>query len=328
MTTQVEKLCGWIPVEQWTPGIRRTVRDYIASLAHPDFELSEPYAAIRGAGEGVDVFHWTAELKLFGKLLPAYHQTIGSCVSQGWGRAAQDQLLIDIAQRLEPEGLPIELKKDLIVATEPIYGGSRNEIGGGRLGNSDGSVGSWAARWVTEWGILFRQKYGAYDLSKPDESLAQKWGNRGVGVPDALEPLSREHPISSVAVCRSWEGARDALATFNSVVICSSQGFTTTRVGGFCKPSGTWNHCMLLRGCGVAKGNRPFGVVQNSWGQTSPGGPGNVTLETGDIVELPKGCFCVDADVLDQRILRSGDCHVASGIRGFRRSRPNYNNLA
>lgn len=117
------KLCGWLPVEQWTPAIRRTVRDYTSSLAYPDFELSAPYAAIKGAGDGVDVFHWTAELKLFGKMLPAYHQTIGSCVSQGWGRAAQDQLLIDAAIRLEPEDLPAELKKDLIVATEPIYGG-------------------------------------------------------------------------------------------------------------------------------------------------------------------------------------------------------------
>lgn len=321
-------LCGWHPVEKWDSFTRRTVRDYVASLTYPDFEMSAPYAAIKGAGDGVDVFHWTAELKLFGRVLPAYHQLIGSCVSQGWGRTAQDQLLADAAERVsEGEQIPDDLKRDLIVATEPIYGGSRNEIGGGRLGNGDGSIGSWAARWVTEFGILFRKKYGRYDFSTPDEQLAKKWGNRGVGVPDELEPQAKEHPISSVSVCRSWEAARDALATFNSVVICSSQGFTTTRVAGFCKPSGTWNHCMMVRGVGVAKGNRPFGVVQQSWGQNNPGGPAKVTLETGEVIDLPNGCFCVDAEVLNSRILKTGDCHVASGIKGFRRTRPNYNNL-
>lgn len=322
-----DHLCGWHPVAKWDSFTRRTVRDYIASLAYPDFETSAPYAAIKGAGEGQNVFLWAAEVKVFGRVLPSYLQTIGSCVSMGWGRGAQDQLLSDAAMRVEQEEIPSELKRDYIVATEPIYGGSRNEIGGGRLGNGDGSIGSWAARWVTEYGILFRKKYGNIDLTNPDDSIAKRWGNRGVGVPDALEPLAKEHPITEVSVCRSWEAARDALATYNSVPICSNQGFTTTRVNGFCSPRGTWSHCMVLRGVGVAKGNRPFGVVQNSWGNNNPGGPGKVTLETGEVIDLPNGCFCVDAEVLDRNILRSGDCHVASGVRGFRRSRPDYNNL-
>lgn len=312
---------GWHPTDKWDSFTRRTVRDYIASLTYPTFELSSAYAAIKDIGDEVNVFFWKAEEVVLGGVLPSYHQTIGSCVSQGFGRAAQDQVLIDISDRRDQEHVPDDVNRSKLVATEPIYGGSRNEIGGGRLGNSDGSVGSWAARWVQEYGILFRKKYGKYDFSQPDESLAKRWGNRGAGVPDELEPQAKDHPIVEVSVVQRWEAARDALVAGNSVTICSSRGFTTTRQAGFCKPSGSWNHCMVLRGAGVAKGNRPFGIIQNSWGDNNPSGPNKLTLETGEVIDLPGGCFAADAEVIDRDILRSGDCHVLSGIRGFRRTK-------
>jgi hypothetical protein len=233
-------------------------------------------------------------------------------------------MLIDIAERSESEEVPAEIKgQDELVATEPIYAGSRVEIGGGRL-SGDGSIGSWAARWVVEYGIVFRKKYGNIDLTKLDDNRARQWGRRGVGCPDSLEAVAKEHPISEVSVCKSWAAARDALATFNSVPICSSQGFTTTRKDGFCTPRGTWNHCMLVRGCGIAKGNRPFGVIQNSWSDRNPGGSNLLVLESGREVRLPGGCFAVDAEVLDRNSLRPGDCHVVSGVKGFRRSAPDW----
>ena len=324
------QLCGWHPVEKWDAGTRRSVRDYTASLMYPDFETSDAYAAIRGVGEGENVFLWEAERKVLGRILLAFLQTIGDCVSMGFGRASQDQMLIDIADRDEPERFPDELKSaDWFVATEPIYAGSRVEIGGGRL-SGDGSIGSWAARWVQEYGVLFRKKYdggNSLNLTTYNGSKARDWGKRGVGCPDALEVEAREHPITAVSPCRSWEAFRDATATRNNVTLCSSQGFTTTRVDGFCIPSGTWNHCMVGRGVGVAKGNRPFGVIQQSWGQNNPSGDKRVRLENGAEVELPNGCFAVDAPVID-RMIRSGDCHVVSGMKGFRRQlKRDYANL-
>lgn len=315
-----EKLCGWHPVEKWDRKDHRSVEDIVAALTAPSFEASDAYAEIKGIGKDVDVFHWEAEQEVLGRILPAYHQRIGDCVSMGWGRAAQDQMLIDIALRRQREQVPEDIKKlDWIVATEPGYAGSRVEIGGGRL-RGDGSIGSWHAKWSIDYGVLFRKDYGSIDLTHYDGGRAREWGQRGRGCPNELEPIAKEHPLTDVSVCRTWDAASDALATYNSVVICSSQGFTTTRVNGFCEPSGTWNHCMMLRGRGVAKGGRVFGVLQQSWGTNNPGGSNRLELESGRVIHLPTGCFAVEAGVLDRRILKTGDCHVASGVEGFRRS--------
>ena len=42
-----------------------------------------------------------------------------------------------------------------MLSPEVIYGGSRVEIGGGRI-RGDGSIGAWAARWVRDYGVVPR----------------------------------------------------------------------------------------------------------------------------------------------------------------------------
>jgi len=303
----VSKLCGWVP----NP---RASEAFIASLPRPTFAQAAPF--LKGTAENLDVFLWECEEKVLGKLLPAHSQVIGSCVSHGWGRGVQDLMLADIAVRLENEKWVGE------VATEPIYAGSRVEIGGGQLGNEDGSLGAWAAKWVSEYGILVRRKYGNIDLTRLDENLAKKWGNRGYGVPDELEPIAKEHPVKEVTLVTSFEEARDLIGNWYPVPVCSMQGFTMTRdSSGFCRPEGTWAHCMVFRGCGIAKGNRPFLVCQQSWGE-SPTGPNIIVLESGRQIKLPQGCFGVDASVAD-RMLRGRDSFGVAGLKGFeRRKRP------
>ena len=96
-----------------------------------------------------DIFFWELEQKLLGNLLPTWNQgKLGSCVSHGSGRAAQDSLLVGIATgtRYAWEGHE--------VAREPIYGGSRVNVGGQRGSYEAGSVGGWAAKWLNEVGGL------------------------------------------------------------------------------------------------------------------------------------------------------------------------------
>lgn len=295
------ELFGWVPNPQESEA-------FVASLPRPTFLQAAPHLIASGAE--VNVFLWECERKVLGRILPAHEQKIGSCVSHGWGRAVQDLMLSDIAIRNEPEAWVAE------VATEPIYAGSRVEIGGGQLGNEDGSLGAWAAKWVSQYGILLRQKYGNIDLSTLDENRAKSWGNRGAGVPNELEPAAKEHPVKAVTLVTTFEQARDAIANGYPVPVCSMQGFTTTRDNaGFCSPRGQWAHCMEFRGCGIAKGNRPFLVCQQSWGE-SPDGSNKLTLENGNVIELPQGCFGVDAEVCD-RMLAGRDSFAISGLVGW-----------
>ncbi len=295
------ELCGWVPNPKESEA-------FVASLPKPTFLQAAPQ--LIATGMDANVFLWECERKVLGRVLQAHEQKIGSCVSHSWGRGVQDLMLADIAVRNEPERWVAE------VATEPIYAGSRVEIGRGQLGNEDGSLGAWAAKWVSQYGVLLRQKYGSIDLTTLDENRAKKWGNRGVGVPDELEPIAREHPVKTVTLVTVYEQARDAIANGYPVPVCSMQGFETTRDSqGFCRPKGTWAHAMLFRGCGIAKGNRPFLVCQQSWGE-SPDGNSKVRLENDNEITLPQGCFCVDAEVCD-KMLASGDSFTISGFQGF-----------
>lgn len=308
MPRDVSVLCGW----QYDP---RAVESFLNHLERPLFSLAAPQ--LKDIGDGKNVFLWEAERKVLGKLLPAHEQTIGDCVSHGWGRGAQDLMLVEIGMHGEPEEWQGE------VATEPIYAGSRVEIGGGRI-NGDGSVGAWAARYVKEFGILLRTQYGNVDLRTYSGNKARDWGRRGKGVPDALEPIAREHPIRTVSLVTSYEQGRDAIANGYPVPVCSMRGFAMTRDReGFCKPQGQWAHCMVFRACFVAKGNRPGLVCQQSWGN-SPTGPNKLTLENGDVIELPQGCFGVDAEVANGMLARDPDSYAISNFEGFPRQEIDY----
>lgn len=279
----------------------------VASLPMPVFADAAPF--LRDSGEGKDVFFWEAEQQILNKVLPSWNQGgVGSCVSFGWGRGVQDLLLCEIASGELEEWPGAE------VATEPIYGGSRVEIGGGRI-SGDGSVGAWAADYVAKYGILFRQKYGSHDLSVYSESKCREYGRRGV--PDDLEPIAREHPVKTVSLCASANEARDALANLYPVPVCSNQGFSSTRdANGVCRAQGSWAHCMTLRGYGTLKGGRPIFVIQNSWGDYVHG-PDVLRLESGKEVKLPMGCFGAEFDVVD-RMLRGRDSFAISGFVGFK----------
>lgn len=294
------------------------VAEVVASASIRSLSDAAPhlFGLVSEGANDAPVFFWDAEQKVLGKVLGSWNQgQVGSCVSFGYGRACQDLMLWEIMSG-QPERWP-----DAEVATEPIYGGSRVEVGGGQLRGGDGSIGAWAAKWVRDWGVLIRTKYDVngqiYDLSAYSENRARQYGDQGV--PDPLEPVAKLHPVTDVAQVRSAEEVWAALGAGKPVPVCSMQGFTMTLNNGFCEPSGQWAHCMAFRGRFVHPTRGRCVVVQNSWGNYLRGSrsfqylDANGQTKTGT---LPEGCFCTTLQVAG-RMAAQGDTFALAGFTGW-----------
>lgn len=255
------------------------------------------------------VLLWEPELRLYGKPKPTWDQgSAGTCVSFGWGRGLNDVYLLMVAtgKSSEPPG---------DVATEPIYGFSRVEIGRGRLGSEDGSLGAWAAEGARRFGNLFRTTYpGGVDLTRYSESLSRNWGVRGV--PDSLEPTARVQIARSVAQVRTFDEAWQAIGSYYPVPVCSNRGFTDTLRDGCLDPQGVWNHCMLFRGRLVSRRRGRILICQNSWYAGWLKGDPIIEDRDGKQIELPEGCFGVEEPVADA-MLRQDDSFSVSDVEGF-----------
>lgn len=245
------------------------------------------------------VFLWDMARKVIGGLLAPKNQgQVGSCVAFGTARAVEYTLLAEIA-RGEPD-------RHAPLVEEAIYGGSRVEIGKGKLGPGDGSTGAWAAECVRKMGIINRERHGSLDLRTYDENRCRIWGRSGV--PDEIEPTMRKHPVQGITQVLNWEDAKRALALGHAIAVCSRFGFAMRRdADGFCQARGIWRHCMCL--CGYQTGSREGGRLDNSWGSDAHGGP------TGLGQPGPEG-FWVDARILDQ-MLAEGDSWAFSSVEGF-----------
>lgn len=225
-------------------------------------------------------------------------QGIGDCVSWGWAHG------VDIVSAVD-----FKLGKNGVwkpVATEPIYGGSRVQARGGQpAGYSDGSYGGAAAKWVRDWGVLYREAYPGNDLSSYSSNRAKQWGNSGC--PRELEPAARQHPVKTVALVTSFEEAAHAIENGYPVAVCSGQGFASRRDNqGFAAASGSWPHCMCFWG---VRYDRPGLLCMNSWGPHWISGP-KVPIDQ------PEGSFWVDASVCTS-MLRGRDSFALSSYVGF-----------
>lgn len=238
-------------------------------------------------------------------------QGIGDCVSWGWAHAADVSLAVDVKLGVSGQWKP--------AATEAIYGGARVEGAGrpeGSGGYSDGSYGAAAAKWVKNFGIVYRTPFNAepynfgYDLSNYDKSRAKSWGNYGCGGNGdrgRLDKVATDHPVLEVALVRNFEEAAAAIKNGYPVPVCSGQGFSSSRdKDGFAQASGSWSHCMCFNS--VRYLPRPGLLCQNSWGNFNSG------PKYPD--DMPDGSFWVEASVVN-RMLSGNDSYAVSRIKGF-----------
>lgn len=253
-----------------------------------------------------DVYLWQAIRKVNNKGPPWYpnvnQQNVGCCVGCGWKHVADICQAVQILSGVRGEWKPLSV--------EVIYGASRVEIGGGRI-SGDGSIGRWARDATMKVGVAPQAKYGSYDLTEFSPARAREFGRKGV--PDDIEKVSNLHPVKSAALVKSWADAKGSLQQGYPIAVCSDQGFRMERdADGFCKPQGTWNHCMAI--IGFRNGRRPGGFILNSWGDQAHTGP----VWPSD---APVAGFWADADVIDG-MLRQGDSFAVSELVGFPARKP------
>lgn len=296
----------------WVPNRRETLR-FKRAMPSPYFRQAGRKLA--GSGAGKKVLLWKYFESVTGGTLVPHDQTIGDCVSQGWGLGVD---ILDAVQIAHGRG---DWNKKC--ATEIIYTGGRVEVGKGKI-SGDGLHGTWAADWCRNGGILLRQPYldGKYDFTTYSGSKARKWAHIctrcttwGGGVPDELEPLAKKHPVKTTTLVTTWEEARDAVCNGYPVAICSNYGFEQERdADGFVKKKGTWYHCLLLAGVDDTT-TRPGGLIINSWGKDWITGPTRL--------DQPDGSFWADADTIEG-MLKQEDSFALSSYVGYPRQQLDY----
>jgi hypothetical protein len=229
---------------------------------------------------------------------------VGCCVGCGWKHGTD----VTAAVQIVTGGRREEFKP---VSVEVIYGGSRVEVGGGRL-RGDGSVGAWAREWVRKYGVVPMQAYPSADLSTFDPARARQFGAQGV--PDDIEAKAIEHPVKGTALVSSWADVQRAVSQGYPVAVCSNVGFAnrdgtpgTRDADGFCAARGTWAHCMLI--CGVRGGAKPGAFILNSWGDTAHRGPQWPA-------DAPAAGFWADPGSID-RMMKQGDSFALADLQGF-----------
>lgn len=293
MRSKYSDFFGWIDDP-------RGVEYAMGDLPHPVF--SSVHDQIKGSGKGKIVLLYDIIRRVAGEF-PYRKQQIGDCVAFGAAGAVDAIKCVDIYLKKENELWINE------TSTEDIYWGSRNIIGQGRLGNGDGSLGVWAAKYISQYGCLPRGVYGSIDLSKYSGERAREWGNKGFRLPKDFVDTAKSHPVGIISQVKTYEEVRDLIANGYAVTIASSQGFSSKRDSdGFAKRYGTWQHQMWL--CGVDDAyKRPGVCCANSWGQWNSGPKRH---------DQPEGTFWIDADILERYILKIGDCWAISGYDGFK----------
>jgi hypothetical protein len=240
-------------------------------------------------------------------------QSRGTCVGWGWEIGCRIAHAVDIVIDKEPWKFVGEF------STESIYGLSRCEARGrSYAGFRDGSYGAAAAKGVTKWGALPRANYAIvtgnkdHDVTKHSEDRAVQYGaygNGGKHDSGKLDEICKRYPVGDTVLVTTFDDAASCILNGWPIPVCSGQGFTKTRDDdGFCKPRGSWSHCMCFVG---VRFDRPGLLCMNSWFHSNSGPHGIETHE-----EVMKASFWVDASVAD-KMLRGQDSFAITGVNGL-----------
>jgi hypothetical protein len=241
---------------------------------------------------------WDVMKQVSGGWLPNIAQQIGDCVSWGCRNAVDHtavcQIYAGARETFRPSFPPY------------FYGISRVQIGGGRLGNSDGSLGVWAAEGVRRYGVLPQDAEQCPDYSG---TVARQWGAKGP--PQTFIELARPHPIKTTARITRIEQLADALANGYAASIASLWGAAMRLKDDNGKSwftgRDTWPHQMSIIGYDTVDGELCFYRL-NSWGPDAH----------GPQLDGPPGGGWLRGSVLDRELRDSGtECFAFSGFDGF-----------
>jgi hypothetical protein len=288
-------------------------------------ELPEPFFAQAGADAMRQAVHRDtflyrqmdrAHRARYGQPFKVGRQGIGDCVSWGAMHAVYCAESVDWDTGKIPEA-------PLLPSTESIYGGARVEARG-RPGDGKSAVGGWsdgatgwgAARWLRDWGVVYRDQVGGHDLRVYDPQRAKAWGaygNGGQGDGGRLDAIAKRHPCKHVVAVKTWPELVAAVSSGYPVTIASSVGFNSGNRDehGFCRASGTWMHQMAVIGLRFAEHGSPRdgALIINSWGNYVGGGKWPA--------DQPDGTFWASRPDIE-RILSQGDSYAIGSVDGFK----------
>jgi hypothetical protein len=300
--------CGWVRDDDEVGRVKDELRHAYGSLSFGEQDTSIRGTAKRLRDRGIfGTFPYLAEKAIRGELQPAFHQRRGTCVSQGTGRAMQDNWYHALAQQGEV-GNPVE------IAIEALYGASRVQIGKGKLGTGDGSTGAWAAMAAHDFGVPPRGVYGQYDLREPREDLSVKWGAPGVGTP--AEVLAGGHGVLS----KWWD-----VETVEDLIDVAAAGFAFAFCGGFTYGAKDQNgvarmnqaaaHCTEGLAWAVSIDGDDLIGGQQSWGPDRPKGPSLLQYK-GGVQAMREGMCFVPAEDYFRQLKSGGEIWVPQFVQG------------
>jgi len=290
------------------------VADFLRELPEPMFRQAGAETVAKAQGKDTFLYRaaYKAHMALYAKPWIVERQGIGDCVSWGWAHGVWIAQCVDWETGRLPMPPPFP-------STEAIYGGSRVEARGkpeGGGGWSDGSYGAAAARWVRDWGIVYREQIGGHDLRAYSADRAKQWGNYGCGGKGdggKLDTIAKKHPATNVAMVKTFAEAAAAIESGFTVPVCSLQGFASVRdSSGYANASGTWAHCMCFVAVRYAKNGSPDDALLclNSWGPrwiTGPKWP----------EDMPEGSFWVRRAVVERMLASQPDSFAVGSVAGF-----------
>jgi hypothetical protein len=233
------------------------------------------------------VFLWERYEK-FRPLVPHW-QRRGTCVARGTHMAVQHSYYNALATG-------VQIGEAAEIAWEPMYGGARVYVGGGRI-SGDGAIGAHASAFVAGLkggGICRRGRYGSADLTLDNETWAVNNADRGDKFPPELMAELAKHTCRAHRVRNNNEIA-DSIASKFGVARCWDTLFGNRDSNGFAKAASTGAHCQAVIGVFVMKDGRTGFVELQSWGPNMPKGPRTLKYAGGEIT-LPPGCYGVSED--------------------------------
>lgn len=307
------------------PEIRRY--GALPALRSRRVSFNRAFQQFEGIGKGKRSHLWKLfEIATNAPLKPHSQPNEGDCVGQAYALGCDLLACADIFMRFEPE------KWVEKASVEMIYAGSRVQIGDGAIGRADGSYGEWAARFVKEYGVLHRLKYGDIDLRGYSAERSDYYSTRGV--PQELIPIAREHPCATYTKITTWPQARDALYVGQPILLCSSYAFERQRdSNGFAaqllsrrhkrflryysfRPK--WFHCLLL--AGYEEIVKPYGgLIINSWDENWISGPKRLGQ--------PEGSFWATPEEIERMLQDWEDCFAISNYVGHPQKFLQHNKL-
>jgi hypothetical protein len=252
-------------------------RKFLDELGTERYFADAAGEAMQKAAE-VDTFLYRymdkAHRQVYGSPFVVGRQLIGDCTSWGAMHAVYAAESVDWS-------LGKLQRAPLMASSEAIYGGGRVEArglnGDGRSpvgGWSDGSTGSSCARWLKNWGVVYRTKENGLELYSGDRAKQYgAYGCGGQGDGGKLDAVAKAHPCRHVVLVRTWDELAAALTAGFPVTVASNQGFSSrTDDVGVAAPSGVWMHQMCLVGIRFASQSPPgvravdAALCLNSWG--------------------------------------------------------------